>query len=103
MWCGRDRHCERSEAIHTSFLLRPWIASLPSQCLHPNFRYTFAISPRGAPELCIYLSPSLEGVGNAGCPLHPRPRVHFALVESTRVTTSTPEHPAFPHAMVFFP
>src|SRR3981081_4867986 len=43
----------------------------------------------------------LEGVGNAGGPLHPRPRVHFALVESTRVTTSTPEHPAFPHAMVF--
>src|SRR3979490_27198 len=41
-----------------------------------------------------------EGVGNAGCPLHPRPRVHFVLVETTRVTTSTPEHPAFPHAMV---
>src|SRR6195256_83735 len=42
----------------------------------------------------------MEGVGNAGCPLHPRPRVHFVLVESTRVTTSTPEQPAFPHAMV---
>ena len=41
-----------------------------------------------------------EGVGNAGCPLHPRPRVHFVLVERTRVTTSTPERPAFPHAMV---
>src|SRR5258708_10919638 len=41
-----------------------------------------------------------EGVGNAGCPLHPRPRVHFGLVKSTRVTTSTPERPAFPHAMV---
>jgi hypothetical protein len=26
--------------------------------------------------------------------------VHFALVERTRVTTSTPEHPTFPHAMV---
>src|SRR5713226_3884012 len=42
----------------------------------------------------------MEGVGNAGCPLHPRPRVHFVLVERTRVTTSTPERPAFPHAMV---
>src|SRR5216683_5170608 len=45
-------------------------------------------------------SAPFEGVGNAGCPLHPRPRVHFVLVESTRVTTSTPERPAFPHAMV---
>src|SRR6202171_6449273 len=30
------------------------------------------------------LSPK-EGVGNAGCPLHPQPRVRFALVKSTRV------------------
>src|ERR1700681_4938704 len=37
-----------------------------------------------------------EGVGNAGCPLHPRPRVHFVLVERTRVTTSTPESPDIP-------
>jgi hypothetical protein len=38
----------------------------------------------------------LEGVGNAGCPLHPRSRVHFVLVERTRVTTSTPESPGIP-------
>src|SRR5450432_1633451 len=37
-----------------------------------------------------------EGVGNAGCPLHPQPRVHFVLVERTRVTTSTPESPGIP-------
>ena len=41
------------------------------------------------------LSPK-EGVGNAGCPLHPRPRVHLVLVERTRVTTSTPESPGIP-------
>src|SRR5260370_32775100 len=60
-----------------------------------------ASSRRAAPEsLHLVLAP-LEGVGNAGCPLHPRPRVHFVLVERTRVTTSTPEsRPAFPHAMV---
>src|SRR6202171_5599122 len=40
--------------------------------------------------------PPKEGVGNAGCPLHPRPRVHFVLVERTRVTTSTPESPGIP-------
>jgi hypothetical protein len=48
----------------------------------------------------LHYLPPKEGVGNAGCPLHPRSRVHFVLVERTRVTTSTPEHPAFPHAMV---
>jgi hypothetical protein len=41
-------------------------------------------------------SAPFEGVGNAGCPLHPRPRVHFVLVERTRVTTSTPESPGIP-------
>jgi hypothetical protein len=31
---------------------------------------------REAPESCIYLAPKkTEGVGNAGCPLHPQPRV----------------------------
>jgi len=29
--------------------------------------------------------PPKEGVGNAGCPLHPRPRVHLVVVERTRV------------------
>src|ERR1700692_2442678 len=54
-----------------------------------------ATSPRHAPEPLINLPP-LEGVGNAGCPLHPRPRVHLVLVERTRVTTSTPESPGIP-------
>jgi hypothetical protein len=40
--------------------------------------------------------PPKEGVGNAGCPLHPQPRVHFVVVERTRVTTSTPESPGIP-------
>ena len=37
--------------------------------------------------------PPKEGVGNAGCPLHPW---HLVLVERTRVTTSTPESPDIP-------
>jgi hypothetical protein len=37
-----------------------------------------------------------EGVGNAGCPLHPRSRVHVVVIEGTRVTTSTPESPGIP-------
>ena len=55
-----------------------------------------ALRPSSAPNLPPKKS---EGVGNAGCPLHPQPRVQ--KVESTRVSTAdTPEHPAFPHAMV---
>src|SRR6267142_403281 len=55
----------------------------------------FASSRREASEALMKLSPK-EGVGNAGCPLHPRPRVHLVVVESTRVTTSTPESPGIP-------
>src|SRR3981189_3431673 len=43
---------------------------------------------RNAPEALINLPPK-EGVGNAGCPLHPQPRVRFALVKSTRVNEYT--------------
>src|SRR3981189_1386298 len=52
-------------------------------------------SRREAPEALLDLPPK-EGVGNAGCPLHPRPRVHLVVVERTRVTTSTPESPDVP-------
>jgi len=58
-------------------------------------KHTFATSPRDAPEPLMNLPPK-EGVGNAGCPLHPRPRVHLVVVERTRVTTSTPESPDVP-------
>src|SRR5260221_10422506 len=53
--------------------------------------------PRGAmrPSRAFTFRPK-EGVGNAGCPLHPRPRVHLVVVERTRVTTSTPESPGIP-------
>src|SRR6266576_7235033 len=50
-------------------------------------RCVFTPSPRNAPKALINLSP-IVGVGNAGCPLYPQPRVRFALEESTRVTTS---------------
>src|SRR6266567_2108921 len=47
-----------------------------------------ATSRREAPEALMNFPPK-EGVGNAGCPLHPQPRVRFALVESTRVNEYT--------------
>jgi hypothetical protein len=56
-----------------------------------------ASRPRGAMRpSCAFISRALEGVGNAGCPLHPRSRVHLVAVERTRVTTSTPESPGIP-------
>jgi hypothetical protein len=54
------------------------------ECRHLDTKHTFATSRRDAPEALMNLSPK-EGVGNAGCPLHPQPRVRFALVKSTRV------------------
>src|SRR5258707_13098518 len=53
------------------------------------------LAARCARGLHLSFAP-MEGVGNAGCPLHPRPRVHFVSVERTRVTTSTPESPGIP-------
>src|ERR1700716_1701324 len=51
------------------------------------------------PSRCFYLSPK-EGVGNAGCPLHPQPRVRFALVKKHTSKRVHRNHPTFPHAMV---
>ena len=87
------RHCERSEAIHSSFTRRDGLLRFARN--DDKSRHTFATSPRHAPEALLYLPPK-EGVGNAGCPWHPRPRVHFVVVERTRVTTSTPESPGVP-------
>src|ERR1700704_1469688 len=47
-------------------------------------KHSFTTSPRNAPEALMNLPPK-EGVGNAGCPWHPQPRVHFVVVERTRV------------------
>jgi len=40
-----------------------------------NLRYASAFSRRDAPELCMTYSLDNKGAGNAGCPLHPQPRV----------------------------
>jgi hypothetical protein len=56
-----------------------------------------SIPRRGTPGLCMkFVSPETEGVGNAGCPWHPRPRVHLVVAERTRATTSTPDSPDVP-------
>ena len=55
-----------------------------------------------APEL-LYASPSelKEGAGNAGCPMHPQPRVRLVVGVCTRVfTAEAPDTSGIPHAMV---
>jgi hypothetical protein len=42
-----------------------------------------------------------EGAGNAGCPMHPQPRVRLVVLVCTRVfTAEAPETSGIPHAMV---
>src|SRR5947207_14093825 len=99
----------RSEATKQSILpLRGENGLLRGACHRARIRATrwlamtliqlhIRLRPRGAkrPRRCSISRP-VEGVGNAGCPLHPRSRVHFVAVERTQVTTSTPESPGIP-------
>ena len=58
-------------------------------------RHTSTFSRRDAPELCRkLLPPKTEGVGNAGCPMHPQPPVQQ---KSTGVeATGPPDSPGIP-------
>src|SRR5450432_4916663 len=91
----QNRHCERSEAIHLAARRKEDGLLRCARNDVDMVSHTTSFSRRDAPEACIYFPPK-EGVGNAGCPLHPRPRVHLVVVERTRVTTSTPESPGIP-------
>jgi len=67
------RHCERSEAIHLAArrkdgLLRRFASRNDGTLI--NSGYDFAISRRGAPELCIYLPPH-GGRGECRVPAAP--------------------------------
>jgi hypothetical protein len=64
----------------------------------PSFADTTSSSRRQAPEALMNLPPK-EGVGNAGCPPHPRPRVRLSSKKHTSKRVHR-NHPAFPHAMV---
>jgi hypothetical protein len=45
--------------------------------------HNFALAARCARAVHLSFAPEkIEGVGNAGCPLHPQPRAHFVVVEA---------------------
>jgi hypothetical protein len=88
------RHSASKTRVNALMALRSIRGTYPSSlpqlqtCLHD-------LAARCARGLQKIFGP-LEGVGNAGCPLHPRSRVHLVVLERTRVTTSTPESPGIP-------
>jgi hypothetical protein len=59
-------------------------------------KHAFAISRLDMPEVCqkFPYPPKTEGAGNAGCALHPQPRVRKKA--HALATTGTPHQPAFP-------
>ena len=61
-----------------------------------------AIPRHNASELLQESFRPTEGVGNAGCPMHPQPRVRILVVSMHTSIHSgrTGNHPASPHAMV---
>jgi hypothetical protein len=100
--CGHGRGIQRSQehlqggAEDASAYARSAAAHQPV----PDWVNWFADILRDPAAQCVRAvdecSAPLEGVGNAGCPLHPRSRVHVVVVEGTRATTSTPESPGIP-------
>jgi len=103
----QHRRCERSEAIHAAAERKQeWIASayalrrfgglLPCEAraasgagsslslLAMTSRYAPAFPRHGSHPSCPCILRPKEGVGNAGCPLHPRPRV--GKIKTTRVS-----------------
>ena len=94
----RNRHCERSEAIHgatrgTNGLLRrfaPRNDGAPFSDTTPHSRG--AMRPRFVKSF----AQRREGAGNAGCLLHPRSRVQKCAKGRTRVYRYSRSIPAFP-------
>src|SRR5229473_1516924 len=64
-----------------------------------NSSNNFALATRSARGVAESSAPK-EGVGNAGCPLHPQPRARLALVKMHTSKRVHRNRPAFPHAMV---
>jgi len=63
-----------------------------------DLRYASAFPRRDGPEFYKTASPLLriEGVGNAGCPMHPQPRVRCMKWHTSVVTTGPPDSPGIP-------
>src|SRR5260370_31677910 len=97
----RGRHCERSEAIHLTAKRKN---GLLRRFAPRNDRENIKSHSRDADRARVVVRTTLErqeGAGNAGCPMHPQPRVRFVVGVCTRVfTAEAPDTSGIPHAMV---
>jgi hypothetical protein len=76
---GAYRHCERSEAIHGSARKKASKSGLLRRCAPRNDVQTHFrdLAARCARVVQLISALKTEGVGNAGCPMHPQPRVRY--------------------------
>jgi hypothetical protein len=87
-----DRGIRRLHSIEAAHANHP--VSIPLTDVHPRSRG--AMRPR-----CMIRSPhKIEGAGNAGCPMHPQPRVRNKMKHTSVVTTGSPSWPGILRAMV---
>jgi hypothetical protein len=89
----RDRHCERSEAIHLAAERKEDGLLRFARNDGSNSKRSFAISRRAR---AVHLSPPQRGRGECRMPNAPAVSCAIVVVERTRVTTSTPESPGIP-------
>src|SRR5450631_4080338 len=89
----RDRHCERSEAIHLAAERKEDGLLRFARNDGSNSKRSFAISRRAR---AVHLSPPQRGRGECRMPNAPAVSCAIVVVERTRVTTSTPESPDVP-------
>src|SRR5436190_7785246 len=94
----------RPEAGPVGLAGTTWILYPSSDSIFEQPISNMAPHSRGAmrPRFCKNRSPrKTEGVGNAGCPMHPQPRVRMVSEAHERSHHRfTGLFPAFPHAMV---
>ena len=88
------------EAIHLA-AKKVWIASSLALLAMTLIGSRIRLRPRDAKRpSCAFISRPKRAWGTPGARCTRGLVCTFVVVERTRVTTSTPQHPAFPHAMV---
>src|SRR6266436_4665593 len=81
--------------IERRFAPTRWLAITLTESRIDRVLHTTSFSRRGAPEALLYLR-AQRGRGECRMPAAPAASCALVVVESTRVTTSTPESPGIP-------
>jgi hypothetical protein len=87
------RHCERQRS-NPALLPQEgsWMPSMPLAMTIPSDTHSRPAAPQ-RPGFCQKISAlKIEGVGNAGCPMHPQPRVRNGSRMHTSIHSEAPEN-----------